>query len=218
MVGPYAADAVPGVLVVREFAFTFVALEESWDEEFVGHGVEFDAAGLAVFDDFCVVIEVDDFDDSAGLGCVVGNFVVISRIEGFAAGEPHQGVTVGGCDVDIGPEQFFAGESVPLLGEFRSATEDSFDAGFFNAAAFVHQSQSECFEEFGCGEHALDVIIGGEHGESLVNAVCAVFLCVFDFALFEEFDDPAGVEVYAEADTAAELCEVFDCEPQSPGA
>ena len=53
-----AADAVPGVFVVREFAFAFVSFQEAGDEEFFRHRVELHSAGRAVGDDLVVVVEL----------------------------------------------------------------------------------------------------------------------------------------------------------------
>ncbi len=201
---------------MRFFAFAFVSFEEPGDEQFVGQRIEFHSAGLTMLDDLRVVIEVDHFDDGSWLRCIVGDLVVVGGVERFAAGESHQGIAVGWRDVDIRPEQFFSCEAVPLRSELGAATEDSGDPGFRDAGSLVDQSECECFEQLGCREGALDVVTGLENGHGLIDHVFGIQFGFFGLALLEQFDDPAGVEVDAEADATSVLCEMFDSKPETP--
>ena len=69
-------------------------------------------------------------------------------------------------------------------------------------------------EQLRRGEHALDVVPGGEDRHRLIDAVLLVRLQVLHPALLDELDDPARVEVDAEADAAAVLAQVLDRQPQ----
>ena len=64
----------------------------------------------------------------------------------------------------------------------------------------------------------LDLVAGREHRHRLVDHVFLVQLELVHRAALDELDDPTRVEVDAEADAAAVLAEVLDCEPESAGA
>src|SRR4051794_21490385 len=76
---PHSADAVPRVFLVRRLALPLVALEEAGHEEFLCQRRELHAAGLSIFDDPVLVVELDHFDDGAGLRRVVDDLVTVGR-------------------------------------------------------------------------------------------------------------------------------------------
>ena len=82
---------------------------------------------------------------------------------------------------------------------------------------FSSASHSD-FEQLRRGEHALDVVPGGEDRERLVDAVLLVRFEVLHPALLDELDDPPRIEVDAEADAAAILGQMLDRQPQPPRA
>ena len=51
-----------------------------------------------------------------------------------------------------------------------------------------------------------------ENGERLIDAVRLVFFQVFGPTLFDQFDDPAGIQIDAKTNPAAILAEMFDCQ------
>ena len=73
-------------------------------------------------------------------------------------------------------------------------------------------------EQLGGGEEALDVVVGLQEGEGLVDDVALVELHLLHLAALDELDDPARVEVDHEADAAADLAEVLDGEAQAARA
>src|ERR1051325_1004596 len=56
---------------------------------------------------------------------------------------------------------------------------------------------------------------GAQNGDGLIDAVLLVSFKVLHPAFFDELDDPARIEIDAEADSAAKLAEVFDGQSQS---
>ena len=73
-------------------------------------------------------------------------------------------------------------------------------------------------EQLRRGEHALDVVAGAKDRQRLVDAVLLVRFEVLHPALLDELDDPARIEIDAEADAAAMLGQVLDRQPQPPRA
>ena len=63
-------------------------------------------------------------------------------------------------------------------------------------------------------EHALDVVVGRQDRHRLIDDVLLVGLEVLHPALLDELDDPARIEIDAEADAAAVLAQVLDRQPQ----
>src|SRR5262249_42181527 len=59
-------------------------------------------------------------------------------------------------------------------------------------------------------------MLRGEHRERLIDDVLLIRLQMLHPALFDELDDPAWIEIDAEADAAAELAEMLDGEAQPP--
>jgi hypothetical protein len=78
---PCSTDAVPRIFFMGHFAFAFVAFHETGNEQFLRHRVKFDTASLSVADNLVVVAEFDSFDDGPRLWSVIGDFVVVRRIE-----------------------------------------------------------------------------------------------------------------------------------------
>ena len=76
----------------------------------------------------------------------------------------------------------------------------------------------ERLEQFRRGEHAPDVVPRLENGHRLIDDVRLVGLEVLAPAFLDQLDDPARIEVDAEADAAAILREVLDRQPQPPRA
>ena len=70
---------------------------------------------------------------------------------------------------------------------------------------------------FGRREHAADVVAGLQNRDRLVDDVILVGLEVLGPALLDQLDDPARIEIDAEADPAAVLAQMLDGEPQAPG-
>src|SRR5438477_417247 len=61
------------------------------------------------------------------------------------------------------------------------------------------------------------VVASLENGDGLIDDVVLVRLQVLGPPLLDQLDHPAGIEVDAEADAAAQLREVLDRQPQAPG-
>ena len=215
MIWPHAADAVPRVFGTGVFAFAFVTFEESGNEQFFRHRVQFDSPRRTVIDQLCVVVEINDFNHSSGLRSEIRDLVIVSRIEWLAAGQPHERVAIRRRDIDVRAEQFFTGKTKPLLSELGAAAENAFDAGFFDAAALIHQSQSQSLQQLWRSEHALDVIVGTQNRHCLVDAVSAVGLRAFDVTFLQQLHHPARIQVHAETDAASELRQMFDGETQA---
>ena len=71
-------------------------------------------------------------------------------------------------------------------------------------------------QQLGRGEHALDVVVRPQDRQGLLDAVVLVVLQHGELALLDQADDPARIEVDAEADAAADLGQVLDGQPQPP--
>lgn len=54
------------------------------------------------------------------------------------------------------------------------------------------------------------IMSGGENGNCLINTVLFVCFQMFHPALLDQLDDPAGIQIDAEADAAAELAQVLN--------
>ena len=124
----------------------------------------------------------------------------------------HEGVAVSGREVDA-IEQLFDREAMELRGHLGAAAEDAADAHFFQRHLFA-----ERFEQLGGGEHAADIVVGAQKGESLFDDVLFVGFGLVDLAALEQFDDPARIEIGHEADAAAELREVLDGQAEAARA
>src|SRR5262245_20819686 len=209
----HPADAVPRIGGVGRLALALVALEEARHEELAGQRREPDAAGLAVVDDPLRPIGIDDLDHGARLRGVVADLVAVLRAHRFRRGQAHQRVAVDRRDVDA-VEQLLDGEARPLRGELGPAREDPRDAGLLDAAALLLEAERERLEQLRGREHAADVVAGAQDGDRLVDHVLLVGLEVLGPALVDQLDDPARVEVDAEADPAAVLREVLDRQAQ----
>ena len=84
-----------------------------------------------------------------------------------------------------------------------------------DAGAALLQRHGQRVEQLGRGEHAADVVPGREDRDGLVDAVLLVRFQVLHPALLDQLDDPARIQVDAEADAAAILRQVFHRQPQS---
>src|SRR5438552_18987454 len=73
--GPYAADAVPGVLLIRRLALAFIAFQEARHEELLRQRRQHDAAGLAVRDHFIRIVKIHDLQDRPRLRRGIGDLV-----------------------------------------------------------------------------------------------------------------------------------------------
>src|ERR1019366_1809428 len=91
-------------------------------------------------------------------------------------------------------------EADPLRGHLGAAAEDAGDAFLLEARPFVLEALDELVEELGRGEHALDLVPGGQDRYRLVDDVVLVGPQVFHPALLDDLDDPARVEINAKAD------------------
>ena len=76
------------------------------------------------------------------------------------------------------------------------------------------EPQRQRLEQLRRREHALDVVAGAEDRDRLIDDVILVGLQVLGPALLDQLDDPARIEVDAEADAAAMLRQVLDRQPQ----
>ncbi len=71
--------------------------------------------------------------------------------------------------------------------------------------AVFFEPAAQGVEQLGGREHALDVVLGRKDGERLVDDVFLIGLEVLHPAFLDDLDDPARIEIDAEADAAAEL-------------
>ena len=76
------------------------------------------------------------------------------------------------------------------------------------------EAKRERLEQLRRREHAADVVPGLEDRDGLIDDVILVGLQVLAPALLDELDDPARIEIDAEADAAAVLREVLDRQAQ----
>ena len=172
-------------------------------EELLRQRRQLHAAGLAVLDDLVRVVEVDDLDHRARLRRVVGDLVVVVRPARRARGQPHQRVAVGRRHVGA-VEQLLVREAVPLRRELGAAGEDAGDARLADRRAHRLEPQRQRLEQLRRREHAADVVAGLEDRHRLIDDVILVGLQVLAPALLDQLDDPARIEIDAEADAAAD--------------
>src|SRR5437588_326675 len=92
------------------------------------------------------------------------------------------------------------------------------NSSFVKVVSITRPSAAQGVEELGRGEHALDVVVGGEDGDGLIDDVVLIRLQVLHPAFLDDLDDPARVEIDAEADAAAELGEMLDRQAQAARA
>ena len=92
-------------------------------------------------------------------------------------------------------------------------SEICFQLGFGASAFFERQTKR--FDQLGRAEHAFDVMAGAEDRERLIDAMLLIRLELLHPAVFDELDDPAWIEIDAEADAAAMLRQVFHRKPQA---
>ena len=204
-------DAVPREFLAGGAADGFVAFEEAGHEELLGHGGELDPSVIAVGHEFGGRVGINDAQHGAGLGGVVGEGKFAGRTF-FADGETHQGIAVGGSEIDFPFEHFLFDEADVLRGHGGAAGEDSLDAGINERHAF-----GEGFEKFRSGEQAADVAVADDGG-GLVDDVFLIELGHAHFAHADEAFHPAGVEVDEVTGTAADVGEVLDGEAQAARA
>src|SRR4051812_27937806 len=88
----HAADAIPGIALIRRLALAFVAFEESGNKSFAGESRQPYASGFAVADYSIDIVERHDLDHGARLRGVVGDFVVLRGRRRLRACEPHERV------------------------------------------------------------------------------------------------------------------------------
>ena len=86
------------------------------------------------------------------------------------------------------------------------------------AAAAFFQRQAQRFDQLRRAEHAFDVVAGAENRDRLIDAMLLVRFELLHPAFFDELDDPARIEIDAEADAAAMLGQMLDGQPQPPRA
>ena len=82
----------------------------------------------------------------------------------------------------------------------------------------IFERQRQRFEQLRRGEHALDVMAGGEDCDRLIDTMFLVFFQVLHPAFFDQLHDPAGIEVDAEADAVPMLGQVLNRQSQTAGA
>ena len=203
--GTDAADAVPGILLVRRLPLPFVALEEAGHEEFLRQRRELDAPGLPVVHDLVLVVEIHDLDDGARLRRVVGDLVAVVRTGRRAGGQSHQRVAVGRRHVGA-VEQLLVREAVPLRRELGAAREDAGDAHLPDGRAHRLEPQRQRLEQLGRREHAADVVAGLQDRDRLIDDVILVGLEVLAPSLLDQLDHPPRVEIHTEADAAPRNC------------
>src|SRR5262249_13139656 len=98
----------------------------------------------------------------------------------------------------------------PLRRHLRSAAENAGDAFLLDARALFFKLLAQRVEQLRRGKHALDVVPGAKNRHRLLDAVILVRSQVLHPPLLAELDDPARVEIDAEADAAAELAKMLD--------
>jgi len=162
---------------------------------------------FAVLNLLIEIVELDDLGYRPRLRGVVDDLVIVGRVERLMSSKAHERVAVRRAEIDS-RDEFLADEAMELGSELRAAAEDA-----FNAVADEVDFLAQNFEQLGRGEDALDVVVAAEDRQGLVDAVLLVEVGFLNFAAFEAFDDPAGVEVDTEGDTAAELGQMFDRNP-----
>src|SRR5262249_15725266 len=112
-------------------------------------------------------------------------------------------------------EQLLVREAVPLRRELGAAGEDPGDAGLADRRPAILEAERERLEQLRRREHAADVVARFQNRDRLIDHVILVRLEMLAPPLLDELDDPAGIEIDAEADAAAELREMFDGEAQA---
>ena len=98
-------------------------------------------------------------------------------------------------------------EKMPVIPDFRQ-----------RCAAFF-QPQAQRFDQFGRANIALDVVVGVQNRDRLVDAVFFVFFQMFHPAFFDQLDHPPRIEIDAKTNPSAKLAEVLDrqSQPTWPG-
>src|SRR5439155_19862259 len=102
------------------------------------------------------------------------------------------------------------GEAGELRSKFGAAGEDAGDARLLDAGTLFLKGIGQGFEKLGRSGQTFDVVTGFEHGQGLLDNVILVSIEVLHPTFFDELDDPAWVQVDAEADAAAILAEMLD--------
>ena len=129
-----------------------------------------------------------------------------ARATFFADGEPHQGVAVGGGEIDFPFEDFLFDEADVLRCHGGAAGENAAYARIDERHAF-----GKAFEELGSGEQAADVAVADDGG----GLVDDVFLIEFGHPHFFHADEafhPTRIEIDEVTGTAAYVGEVLDGE------
>ena len=86
---------------------------------------------------------------------------------------------------------------------------------FTKTAAAFFKRQAQCLDQLRRAEHALHFVSCAENRERLIDAVLLVRFELLHPAFLDELDDPARIEVDAEADAAAVLGQMLDGQPQA---
>ena len=166
-----------------------IAFQKARHEEFLCHRRELDAAVLVVGDELCGFVGVHYTKDGAGLRCIVREAEIVRGGEFLADRQAHEGVAVGGREIDFSLEHFLDDEA-DVLGCHRGAAgEHGLDAG-------LHERHplGEILEEARRREHALDVAVPDDRG-GLIDDVLLIFAGHRELAHADESFHPARVEV-----------------------
>ena len=155
---------------------------------------------------------MDDAEGGAGLGRVVGEAVVVGLGEFFADRKAHEGVAVGGGEVDLVFQDLLDDEADVLGRHGGAADEDALEAGLHEGHAL-----GEVLEEARGGEHVGDLAVAQDRG-GLVDDVLLILAGHGHVAHADEALHEARVEVDEVAGVAAVVREMLHGEAQAAGA
>ena len=96
--------------------------------------------------------------------------------------------------------------------------EDAGDAGILDVHSAFFQFQAERLEQLRRGKRALHIMSRGQHSDRLIDAMLLVLFQVFHPPLLDQLHDPARIQIDAETDAAAMLCQVLDRQTQATGS
>ena len=120
-----------------------------------------------------------------------------------------------GSSVSYAVQQFFLSKTIPLRRKFGAARKDSRDAHLPNGRSHGFQSKRKRFQQLRSCKHAPDVVARLKNRDGLIDDVILVSVQVFAPALLDQLDHPSRIEIDTEADSAADLREVFDAEAET---
>src|SRR5581483_4064644 len=204
--------AVPSVGCSRFAADGFVTFEEARHEKLFREGGQFHPAPFAVVFQFGRVVGIDDAQDGARLGGVVGDGEIVLGPQRYTGGQAHQCVAVSGIKTDAIFEHLLDDEAHVLRRHGGATAKDA-----TNARAVEINFLAERFEELGCGEEPADLAVL-EDGDRLVHDMVHVGAGLVELFVGNHLFDPARIEIDEITGTPAEVGEMLDGQTQTPRA